>query len=111
MAKQIIVLTQSSDGTNVTYQFAFWFPITAGITQQPTVTSQWAGASTGDNTAIQNGTIKEEIYLHTFPIGTSTATIKAVVNQAWTLRNTQLAGIGPNQFFGVFFDSVNGWSA
>src|SRR5690349_9887957 len=108
MAKQIIVLDQNSDGTNQTIRFAFWFPVTAGITPQPTFVSAWSGASTAENTALQNGTVKEELYFHTFPLGTPTANIKAVVNQAWTQRNTQINGIGPNQYFGVFFDSATG---
>jgi hypothetical protein len=110
MAKEIIVLTQTSDGTNQTYQFAFWFPVTQGAAPQLTG-SQWTGATTAENTAIQNGTVKEEIYVHTFPVGTSTTAIKTVVNQAWTARNVQIAGVGPNQFFGTFFDSATGWSA
>jgi len=111
MAKEIIALTQVSDGTNQTIQFAMWYSITSGMLPQPTVSSQWAGASTAENTAIQNGTVKEEIYIHTFPLNTPATAIKAVVNQAWTDRNAQINGVGPNQFNGIFFDSVTGWSA
>lgn len=111
MAKEIIALSQDSDGTNQTIQFAMWYQITSGVEPRPTFVSAWTGASAADNTALQNGTVKEEIYVHTFPIGTPAANIKAVVNQAWTQRNAQLNGIGRNQFYGVFFDSATGWSA
>ena len=110
MAKQIIVLNQSSNGTSVNYSVALWYPITAGVTPT-TLGSQWSGASTAENNAILAGTVIEEIGSHSFPVGVSTSAIKAVFNQMWTDRNTQINGIGPNQYFGVFFDSVSGWSA
>lgn len=109
-AKQIIVLGQSQNGTTVTIQAAFWYPITSGLLPQ-TAGSRWTGASAAENTAIQNGSVLEEIQSFSFPVGTTSTTIKDVLNKAWTQRNTALGGIGPNQFNGVFFDSVSGWSA
>lgn len=110
MAKQIIALQQSSNGTDVSYQVAFWFPITSGA-QTQTAGSAWTGASAAENQAIQNGSVKEEIVGYTFPVGTPATAIKAILQQAWTERNAQINGVGPNQFYGVFFDSVTGWSA
>src|SRR6185437_3509073 len=108
-AKQIIVLGESQNGTTVTIQAAFWYPITAGALAQ-TKGSVWTGASAAENTAIQNGSVLEEVQNFTFPVGATPTTIKDVLNKAWTQRNTALAGIGPNQFNGIFFDSVTGWS-
>jgi len=111
MAKQIIVLDQNSDGTNQTYRFAMWYSVNPSTASPQASGSQWTGASATDNQAIQAGTIKEEIYFHTFPVGTPTTAIKPVVQQAWTARNAQINNIGPNQYYGVFFDSATGWSA
>ena len=111
MAKQIIILDQVSNGTSLTVNIAFWYPITAGARVQ-TNGSVWSGASAVDNTAIQAGTVKEELQSFTFAIGTPTASIKPVLQQIWTARNTQLNGIGPNQLFGIFYDPTGGgWSA
>jgi len=110
MAKQVIVLQRSTNGTQQTIQAAFWFAITSGAAPV-TANSAWAGASAAENQAIQNGSVLEEVQALTVPIGLAAANIKATLQQAWTERNNQLAGIGPNVFSGVFFDSGTGWSA
>jgi hypothetical protein len=110
MAKQIVVLSQDSNGTEVSYTVALWFPITSGARVQ-TSGSVWTGASAAENSAIQAGTVKEETVGRSFPVGTTAAAIKSVLQQMWTERNAQINGIGPNVFYGIFFDSVTGWSA
>jgi hypothetical protein len=110
MAKEIIALSTSSNGTTVFYTVAFWYPITSGLKPVSSV-SQWGGASAAENSAITAGSVIEEVNSFQFAIGTPVATIKTVLQQWWTARNTQLGGVGPNSVFGVFFDSVTGWSA
>jgi hypothetical protein len=114
LAKQIIILDQVSNGTSVTVNIAFWYPITSGAKVQ-TNGSVWPGASAVDNTAIQTGAMREEVQSFTFAIGTPPAAIKTVLQQMWTARNAQLNGIGPNQYFGIFYDPTvvtnGGWSA
>ena len=109
MAKQIIVLSSTSNGTTASYNFLFWFVITSGALSAGN--SAWTGASGAENTALNNGSVKEEVVSYNFPVGTATATINSVVNQAWTERNAQINGIGPNIFYGVFYDSITAWSA
>jgi len=110
MAKQIIVLGVSQSSTQFQVNALFWYPITSGI-QTRTSGSQWSGASSAENLAIQNGTVLEEGQSFAFPVGTLTATIKDVLNKAWTQRNSALGGIGPNLYNGVFYDSATLWSA
>jgi hypothetical protein len=111
MAKQIIILEQVSNGTSVSINIAFWFPITSGVRAQ-TNGSIWSGATAADNLAIQSGTVREEVHSFTFAIGTPPAAIKAVLQQMWTARNAQLNSTGPNQFYGIFYDpGAGGWSA
>lgn len=110
MAKQIIVLGTSQNGTTQSISATFWYAITSSP-QTRTAGSVWAGASAAENTAIQAGTVLEEVQSFQFPVGTATATIKDVLNKAWTQRNNALGGIGPAQYNGVFFDSATGWSA
>lgn len=112
--KRIIVLTQSANEAEVVYNTLFWFSITAGARTQsggsawtPNGTS--AGASATENSAIQAGTVLEEAHSFVFPVGTPVADIENVLLQAWTNRNAQINGIGPNQFYGAFNDSVTGW--
>ena len=108
-AKQIIVLTEQTSETEVSYNVLFWFPITlnpvartAGSTWTASGTS--AGASAAENAAVQNGSIIEEQHSYSFPVGTLVSAIQAVLQAAWARRNAQIAGQGANQFYGAFFD-------
>jgi hypothetical protein len=110
--KQIIVLDESTSETQVSYRVAFWFPITVNPVPQ-TAGSAWVpsgtslGASAAENTALQVGTIKEELQSFTFPVGTPVSAIEAVLQQAWAKRNAQIGGQGANQFYGSFFDGTS----
>jgi hypothetical protein len=110
MAKQIIVLGVSQNDTSQNISCVFWYAINSGLRTQ-TAGSLWIGASAAENQAIQSGAVLEESQSFSFPVGTLAATIKDVLNKAWTQRNSALGGIGPNTFNGIFFDSVTGWSA
>lgn len=110
MSKEIIILGVSIVASSTTVNGLGWFAITTGAKPQASG-SLWSGASAAENTAIQNGTVLEETFSFIFPTGLAVASIKAYLNAYWTARNAQIAGVGPNQFNGVFFDSVTGWSA
>jgi hypothetical protein len=110
MAKQIIILGVSTDPVINNVSAVFWFPITSGKLITAGV-SAWSGASAAENAAIQSGSVLEEQRNFQFPTGTPTATMKAFLQQYFTSRNTQISGVGPAQFNGVFDDSVTGWSA
>ncbi|MDE2102348.1 MAG: hypothetical protein KGL39_34195 [Patescibacteria group bacterium] len=107
MAKQIIVLNKSISETEVSYEVLFWHPITSGM-QSQTNGSQWAGASTTENDAIKAGTVLEEAHSFSFPAGIAAANIEAVLQQAWSNRNGQLAGVGPAQYNGTYYDPTGG---
>lgn len=114
--KQIIVLDENSNETEVNYRIAFWFSITLNAVSQ-TAGSVWvasgtsAGASAAENSAIQAGTIREEVRSFTFPVGSPVSAIEAILQQAWTKRNGQINGQGANQFYGAFFDGTSWGSA
>ena len=113
--KRIIVLTQNSNETEISYSGLFWIPITSGVRIQ-TSGSNWsasggsAGASTAENTAIQNGSIAEVAWGYSFPVGTSVGTIEAFLQQAWANKNAEINGIGPNQYYGSWWDGTT-WSS
>jgi len=115
--KRVIALSVQPNGSSIIITAAFWYNITSGITPKPTASSQWIaspnspGASTADNTAIQNGTVIEEVELFPFPLGVQPTTIKDVLVSRWTVRNGELNGQGPDIYYGIFNDSVTGWSA
>lgn len=112
--KRVIVLTQSSTETQVSYSGLFWIPVSSGIRTQ-TAGSSWVpngtslGAIAAENTAIQTGSILEVSWGYSFPVNTPVATIESFLQQAWTNKNAQVNAIGPNQFYGFFYDGV-AWS-
>lgn len=115
MAKEAIVLQKSSNGTEQTFSVAMWYPITSGAAPV-TSNSAWPGASAAGNTAIQNGSVIEELRSYSFPVNTPAAAIKAVLQQAWKERNAQIGGVRPDVYEGVYLDPVaittnGGWSA
>lgn len=113
MAKKIIVLdTNSADGGTLNIRCAFWFPLSNPIVQPAGVDSAWPGRSQAEVDALRAGSVKEEVRHIGFPVGTSTAVMKAALEAQWTARAAFLATQpSPGQFFGVFFDSATGWSA
>ena len=110
MAKKIIVIGATTSPIIYNVNVLFWYPITSGQ-KSTTGVSAWPGASAVENTAIQNGSVLEEQQSFQFPIGTTTANMKAYLDQYWTNRNSNLNGVGPGLFANVFEDSVTGWSA
>jgi hypothetical protein len=107
--KRVIVINQRVSGDQVCYSTANWYAITSGQLAQ-SAGSAWTGASPAENTAIQNGSVLEEVATSCFPVGQDVTTIKSLLVNKWTVRNSQLNGVGPGQYQGVYFDSALGWS-
>ena len=110
---QVIVLNAYQDALNINVTAAFWFPITSGarpllnnVTSAWTASSPSVGASAAQNTAIQNGTILEEVRNFSFPLGTTTNSMQAALQQYWTNRNKEVAALGGNQYYGYTWDGT-----
>ena len=114
MAKQIIVLDSNpADGGAFTVRCAMWFPVAAGKEWPVSAAaSAWSGVSLAENQAIQQGQVIEETRTYSFPSTTATAVIKTSLVNSYASRNTYLATQPfKGQYYGVFFDSSNTWSA
>lgn len=114
MAKQIIVLeTNPADGGFNNLKVVFWFAIPSNRRVPiPSKVSVWEGASIAETTALQDGSVLEEIHNIKVPASYTGTEQKAVLNKAFTDRAAYLAAQPFKlQFAGVFFDSVTGWSA
>lgn len=115
MSKQIIVLdTNPADGGSISVRCAMWFPVTAGK-EWPLGSgagSAWVGASAAEVQSIQQGQVVEEVKAYSFPSTTTVPNIKTFLVNAYGTRNQFLASQPfKGQFYGVFFDSSNTWSA
>lgn len=115
MAKQIVVLeTNPADGGFINIRCCFWFPVTVGqeLPRPDLVASAWKAAAPGDLSALQAGTILEEVNSYRYPSSFTAANIKTELVAAYNARKAYLLSIPfQGQYYGVFFDSVAGWSA
>jgi hypothetical protein len=114
MAKQIIVQRiEKGPGGDNNVGVVAWFAVAAGR-EIPiaNAVSVWPGASVAENAAIAAGQVIEESYSAQYTLTTTKAQIQADLVAKFNARQAQItARPNPNLFFGVFFDSVTGWSA
>lgn len=110
MAKQIIVLNNSaSDVGSFNVRVVFWVPVSPAYPNPQITSSAWKDASASEIQALQQGTVIEFVKSFNFANGTPVATMKSVLNSAYTAFVASMPSPAP--FFGVFFDSVTAWSA
>jgi hypothetical protein len=113
-AKQIITLeTNTADGGQISVRVAMWFPVTAGkeLPRPDMLKSAWSGASAGEMTALQTGTVVEETRTFNFPNSYTVTQIKAALVAAYATRATYLATLPfQGQYYGIFYDGAT-WSA
>jgi hypothetical protein len=108
MAKQIIVLSTNQNTTGlVGVVCLFWLTVPAGSELlKPSAGSAWVGASAGEISALQNGTVIEEFFQPQFPATLTKAQIEAQLLAVYTARQAAFtAGTKPGQYFGVFCDA------
>lgn len=113
MAKQIIILDIGSNPSQslVSVHYLLWLT-TANPVAKAGAVSQWLGASVAENAAIAAGTTIEESYTILLPIGLTKAQAEALLNLHYTARQNEFGSQPqPGVLFGIFFDSVTGWSA
>lgn len=108
MAKQIIVLdvNNNQSGGSTFVRAVFWFPVVNNPIPRTSITaSAFPGASAGEITALQNGSVLEEVRSLEFPSGLADATLAARVQEFYTARANWYAGqIPPGKYFGQYYD-------
>jgi hypothetical protein len=105
-AKRIIILEQQDAQT---YRYAMWADVPAA--RQPffanaSAKSAWSGALTADNTALQNGSVAEQVATFQVPAGEALATTLARLTSLW---NNYQNGITNNNLwvrYGSFWDGT-----
>lgn len=114
MAKQIIILeTNPQDGGYLSVRFAMWFPVAAGKeVPRPEITSSaWKQALTADITALQVGSVIEEVNNVRFANTQTAAQIKTALVAQYGSRKTYLDALPfVGQYYGTFYDGT-AWSS
>ena len=110
MAKQIVIIeTNTADGGSNTVRAVFWFavPVARRVPRPDITASAYKDATAAEMTALQDGSVLEEVKLQGFPASQTGATIKATLVQQYTDRATYLATLPFKlQFYGVFYDGA-----
>lgn len=109
--KQIIILDiQGGNSNMMTVNYLFWLTTSQPIAK-PNLQSRWAGASGGEVSSLQAGSVIEESYQITVASATSTAALKTLLNAQFTARQTYFTSqLNPGAWYGIFFDSTTLWS-
>jgi hypothetical protein len=94
-AKQIIILTADSDGTNTTVTYVFWLTTSSPV-PVPGRGSVWQGASAAENAAIVAGTTIERPGSLS---GLSKAAIKTALQNAYNQSQTAINAVNNGCFF------------
>ena len=105
-------MTKDANGSFIV-NLLFWLAVTVG--QEIPIAnkvSAWSGASTAENTALAAGQVIEEAHSVSFPSTITKAAAETELANEFTARQTQITNqLNPNLFFGVFLDSITGWSS
>jgi len=112
MAKEVIILEVNTNTPNqMAVHYLLWLTSTKPV-PRPNFNSQWTGASAGETSALQAGTVVEESYSVTFPQSFGTGNIKTFVQDHYNDRQAYFTSqTQPGQYYGVYYDSSTGWSA
>lgn len=106
---QIIALTRATDGVRVTWKLAFWYNVPAARQKfyaSASKMSVWIDATAADNTALQNGSVFEEIVQYSPDDSENTAQIESGAAALWTARNTAFQNFNPWSNYGTTYDGT-----
>jgi hypothetical protein len=112
MAKEVIVLTVSqTDSLTLAVNYLLWLTTTSPI-PKPNFNSVWTGPSAAETAALQAGTTIELQRTRNFPPTATKAQIEALLQADYTAAQAaQNAATPSGAYYGIYYDSVSGWSA
>jgi hypothetical protein len=105
---RVIVLDQPLGNTNA-FNVALWADVPTArqsFYANPGAVSAWKGAIAADTTALQNGTMVEQVLPHVMPPGTSLAQVEAYLQNQWQNFQTQITNFNPWVHYGSTWDGT-----
>lgn len=103
----VIILDRDTNDNEFSY--VLWADVP--VARQPfyanaNAKSAWAGATTADNTALQNGSVVEQSGAQRVPVGATTAQMQAFLQQRWTDYQAAITAANPWQRYGSTWDGT-----
>lgn len=113
MARKIIILDRTDIPSDLNFNVAFWADVPVArqsFYANPTATSQVKNATAGELSAIQGGTIKEQVKKFNFPANTPIATIQAALIAEFNTFQTYINSYNPWVRYGTYWDGTS-WTS
>jgi len=109
MKKIIILDVKKGPGGDTSVQYAFWFPIPLARRVPKAGKSFYRDASAGELSALQDGSVIEEVNESQFT-GATVAQIKSFLQNKYAIRESAISALpNPNQYYGTSWDGTT-WS-
>lgn len=105
----IIALTQNVNGPRVDWKLVFWYDVPVSRQKfyaDPNAKSAWIDAQAGDLTALQNGSVFEEVVEYSPDGSQTTGQIEAGAVSLWNAHNTFFQANNPWANYGSTFDGT-----
>jgi hypothetical protein len=107
----VIILSQTLEDLS-TYHIALWADVPVArqtFYANAAAKSVWDGATTTDNTNLQNGSVVETVITQRLPPGTPRAQFEALLQTAWQDYQNRITNVNPWSIYGSTWDGST-WS-
>ena len=121
MAREIIIYSQEKQPSGDTdLKFVFWLSVPLNLQAQftrstassilPLSTAQSWGVTPTELTALQNGSVIEQVFDTQIPASETAAQVATLLQTSYTSAQTALNNLSPaKSYVGAYYDSVTGW--
>ncbi len=113
MAKQIIILERLNEPSDMNFRYVLWATVPAARVSayaNAAAVSAFKGASAGELTALQTGSVVERVGIASFTIGTPIATIQTYLLAQFAAFQAQINAANPTVRYGTSFDGTS-WTS
>lgn len=110
MARQIIILERVNEPIDMSFRYVLWATVPAARVSayaNPAATSAFKNATVPEVTALQTGSVVEQVGLASFTIGTSIATIQAFLLNQFATFQAQITAANPTVRYGTSYDGTS----
>ena len=112
MAKRIIVVETGNPWLGqLSVTCALWATVPSNLQVKYTQGTDWksiyADATTTEIASIQAGSVTEKVFSTNVPVGTSTAVIKGILQDAFAVFQNSVTNDNRYQFYGTFWDGTS----
>src|SRR6266516_819663 len=105
---RVIILEQPPDNASA-YKYVLWADVPVvrrSFYANANAKSAWTGATTADNTALQDGSVAEEVSIQSVPIGTSLIQVENFLQARWQAFQDKITSSNPWLHYGSTWDGV-----